>query len=516
MNTKALLTAALLIPFLPLSHAQAVEPRLNAPSFLPFHIAPQNGWSGFYGTELPTAHVSGFGREHFATYLTIATGPYNTNMYGTQGASFTGLLVNDECRVEGPINFGRTPFTQIHSLYQTRTQALHSCIRMRVHDVTGIKPAEPQVACNVETITPYEAIAKGGVCYFMIVPGAAFNITYELDPECSSQEKLASLNFAAHDITAFSGFYISGDASGHSSSLLPLGSTTLRLSTEASGKNFPLSTKMGEGVPLWPARYETEFHMGDVRINNAGEGRSAISTSILISNACEKTCTNGICESPCDYPTAVGSQVMLEELHTNGHVSLLDIWYTGTNAPAQWQGALSSSRYVNYPFFAPGKRFRITADLTYLTMFHQLYKEGFKQLLVDIGILRADPTKPTRPLPPIATLDTIKTLSQIPQVPQFPLLGDNGVTDYSLTLNALRSLIQLMGWPPYYTEACYGTKCVPATHGGAKTLVGVDFSIESIAPDGSAQLSKMELWRKSTFLPSYHIETDTLPKVRCR
>ena len=71
-------------------------------------------------------------------------------------------------------------------------------------------------------------------------------------------------------------------------------------------------------------------------------------------------------------------QISLSEIRSDGRPLLLDQWYSGGIAPAFWQGFLPASRELPFIHFRAGQRYRLEADLTYLSMYHRLFKEGFK------------------------------------------------------------------------------------------------------------------------------------------
>jgi len=234
----------------------------SVPEAVHLHIAPQSGWAGSVGTILPVASFSGFPADDFNRWLTLATGPEFVNLLGGHSAAFTGKLNPDKCSVQDvPFPMALRTWDSKQSLYQLQTRQLNACVQFRIRDAAGISPAGEHPACEVFPVDNYEVIARGGLCYFRINPNSAFTVRYEINPECTNKDNFARLELEPSDIFAYSGFYISGDASGRSTLLRPLGSGALRFSIESSADETPLSIDMGEGAPRWPIQAFPEVHM---------------------------------------------------------------------------------------------------------------------------------------------------------------------------------------------------------------------------------------------------------------
>lgn len=411
----------------------------SIPEFVHLHVSTERGWSGSVGTLPPTASFAGFNDDDAGSWFTLATGPEFVNLLGGHSAAFTGQLNPDNCSV------GETPFpvtlqTWDNKLdfYRLQTRQLNRCVQFRIKDMAGLNPASVQPACSVTTLSDTEAVANGGLCYFRINPNSSFTVQYEVSPECTDENLFSSLELQPLDIFAYSGFYMSGDASGRSTSLRALGSAALRFSIEAPSRDVALSVNMGEGSPRWPVVAFPDVHMSELIIQkNSDESRMV--TRLFIKNSCDDAN-----ESACRFSLPIGVQYTLKEILPTGSLRTLDQWYAGGVSPAFWEGFFPSQRDVKNFQFKEGSRYRLEADLTYLSIYHRLFKEGFKNFLIQQGVWTIDPDAPLLPIPPIARmlgLDALKPNSPLPVVS--PLVP-GGSNDFQLELNQMRALLK--GW----------------------------------------------------------------------
>lgn len=483
----------------------------SIPASLHLHISPAGGWSGSVASVAPTASFSGFPQADLGRYFTITTGPEFINIVSGRSASFTGQLAPDRCRVaDAPLPLVQRDWDAKINLYQKQTRQLHSCVQIRIHDPSGVRPAVDQEACQVSLVNDREAVVSGGVCFFQISPVSNFQLTYELNPECSDPARFAALQLEPLDISAFAGFYVSGDASGRSPNLKPLGTTNLRFSIEASEPTVHMSTDMGPGVPRWPVVVEPDVHIGTFEIFRADEASRAVLTSSLFAQ--------NLCDDPerveCNFGFPLGSQFNLKEIRSDGRTALLEQWYSGGLVPAYWQGFLPATRELSFSAFKAGRRYRLEADLTYFSMYYRLFKENLKNYLISLGLLKIDPDQPLMPLQPIATIPGLKGLSPAAQLPNLQPLTPGGVTDMSVELNNLRRMVTDINWPPFYEKVCGPNGCAQALNGQARLKVGVDFTIDGFE-GGKAKTSDLRIWRQSAFLPEYDQSTPSMMRPDC-
>jgi hypothetical protein len=334
-------------------------------------------------------------------------------------------------------------------------------------------------------------------------------VQYELDPDCTEEKNFQRLGLEPLDMFAYSGFYISGDPTGRSRLLIPLGSSTLRFSIEAPPESVPLSVNIGAGNPRWPVRAFPDVHMAEMDIRKKNE-RTNVLTRLFFTNAC-----NDGNQASCQFSLPIGAQFTIQELLPSGKTHTLDQWYAGGVSPAAWEGFFGSQREISGFEFAAGKRYRLEADLTYLSIYHRLFKDGFKSLLIQRGLWTLDPNAPLVPIPPIAHLPALDSLSTTPPLPVVSPLAPTGGNDFQLELNQMRALLKGVDWPPYIEEMCGPEKCANALSGQAKLKVGVEFTLLGFE-DGIGKTADYRVWRESSFAPEYNTPAQALMKAECK
>ncbi|NBO39301.1 hypothetical protein EBU99_12045 [bacterium] len=482
----------------------------SIPKFIHLHVSPNRGGSGSVGTLPPVATFAGFSNDDVGRWLTLANGPEFVNLLGGHSAAFTGRLNPDSCSV-GDVPFPMALQTWDNKLdfFQLQTRQLNECVQFRIRDAAGIAASPEQPACNVTAINQYEAIAKGGLCYFRINPNSAFSVQYELNPECTNAQNFQKLELKPLDIFAYSGFYISGDASGRSTLLKPLGSGALRFSIEASAEQIPLSVDMGEGSPRWPVQAFPDVHMAEMDIQSKGR-ESRLLTRLFLRNSC-----NAENDIACRFSLPIGVQYTVKEILPTGAERMIDQWYAGGVSPAFWEGFFPSQRDVTNFEFKPGRRYRLEADLTYLSLYHRLFRDGFKSFLIQRGLWDIDPNSPLIPLRPVARMPGLDALKPNDALPVVSPLAPGGGNDFQLELNQMRALLTGIDWPPYFEEMCGPEKCAKAQTGQAKLKVGVEFTLEGFV-DGVAKTKDYRVWRESSYSPEYNNNSQTIIRAVCQ
>lgn len=482
----------------------------SIPSLIHLHVAPERGWSGNVGTELPRASFAGFDNADVGRWLTLATGPEFVNLAGSHSVAFTGKLAPDRCRaVNAPLPLTFKSWDEKQAQYAEQTKVLNQCVVLRVHDSSGIRPADQHPACEIQKVNDKEVLAQGGLCYFRINPNSFFTVSYELSQKCSHASDVNSRLTQSNDIFSSTSFYISGDSSGRSNLLKPLGSGVLRFSVEAPQLATALSVDMGEGAPRWPVEAFPDVHMGDLIIEGKPED-ARLTSQIYIKNACSVERN-----AACSAALPVGAQYSLKEIRPDGSTRMFDQWYTGGVAPVGWEGFLSAQRNMTHFSLKAGNRYRLEADLTYLSIYYRLFKDGFKNYLIQRGQWTINSDSPLIPIPPIALMPGLTAFQPTAPLPVTSYLTPGGKQDFQLELNQLRAMLTGVDWPPYYEEMCGIRGCIRAQSGLAKLKVGVDFRFRGFDVSGD-KIDELKISRESTFQSEYNTPVNALFKAECK
>lgn len=483
----------------------------SIPASIRLHVSPQGGWSGNTSAVPPAVFFGGFNDTAVGSYLTLATGPEFINSVSRFSASFTGILAPDRCQiVDAPIALALRDWDYKQQLYQKQTRQLQSCVQIRVHDTGGILPAPDQKHCKVAMINENEAVVSGGLCYFMVSSKSNFVLKYEIQTQCADEQQFSAAGLEPLDIFGLAGFYLSGDSSGQSPNLVPLGSTGLRMTIEPTEPSVKLSTDMGIGNPRWPVVAYPDVHMGSFEIIQESQSATAGLNHLLFAQSGCRDESN----QECNFHFPLGMQMNLREVGPDGSTTLLDQWYFGGVVPPFWQGFIPGARQVSNVALRSGHRYRLEADLTFSSMYYRLFRDGFSNFMINQWNWSIDPTQPLGPLQPVATIPALKAMSPNRPLPDLPPLLSGGASDLAVQLSRLRSLLTDIDWPPVYEQMCGANGCVRAVDGQAKLKVGVDFTIDGFV-DGKAQTSNLRSWRESAFLPEYNQTTNALMRPQC-
>jgi hypothetical protein len=482
----------------------------SIPESVHLHVSPERKWAASLGLMPAKATFAGFGNADLGRWLTLANGPEFVNINGAHSAAFAGKLIPNRCTVANPpIPVTLQSWDDKQDFYGQQTRMLNHCVNLRVSDTAGIFPAEQHPACTITPVNDKEVIANGGLCYFRINPSSSFTISYEINPECTESDNLNTLGMKPQDIFAYSGFYISGDATGRSNLLKPLGSSVLRFSAEPDSESVPLSSDMGEGSPRWPVLAYPEIHMGEPEIQ-VKDRDSRLITKLFFKNSCPTES-----DTSCRYSVPIGIQYTLKEIRSDDRAYTVDQWYAGGVSPAYWEGFFPSQRDATNFEFKQRHRYRLEADLTYLSLYHRLFKEGFKNYLIQLGQWNIDPNAPLLPIPPIARMPSLDTLKSNTPLPVLKPLLPAQSNDLQLEFNQLRSLLIGLDWPPYYETMCGSEACAKALSGKAKMKVGLDFTFDKVE-DGRGKIKDFRVWRESTYAEEYSRQPESLMKADCQ
>jgi hypothetical protein len=162
----------------------------------------------------------------------------------------------------------------------------------------------------------------------------------------------------------------------------------------------------------------------------------------------------------------------------------------------------------------PGHKYSIEIDLAYPDQYFNVFKQGFRQYLVDVADV-ADALVSAG----FGTLPTLKPLpgaGGLPDIPIMPPLGgllDNRV-DVGDALSTLNRLVKFNGWPPFYESLCQGDRCVDIRANKNTYKVGAEFEIVDFI-EGEAALRGVTLWRKSALRGDARKSFPSTASLRC-
>lgn len=510
----------ILVLFFVVTSSHAVD--IDVPK-KPFNLATAPG-RGMTIRNVPAESitVTGFKRGEVRKHLMLAHGPEYINIKYQTTSSFLGSLGNNYCKLKNTEVSNPRDYEAKAAYFKKQSDVMRMCLQYRVtdHGQLPIRYVSTQPDCKIEKVDSHTVVATGGLCYFQINRKSSFSVRYELNPKCSDMEYLKWNNIDPMDFFIFSGFYIAGDASGHSMDLTPLDAAKIRLTVEPWGDSLPMSIPYPFS-PMWPTRVSTDYHMGNVRIfkNNDRKRAQVVEASLIASNLCGRSCNGPNCASVCDFHSVLGAEMKLYELNSAGEPLFLDLWYAGGMVPAQWEGFLPTSRVLQFDAIVPGRRYRVEASLSYPDMYYRLFKKGFEQLLIDLSTYKNgySLTGGGRSLPTLTPLEPLRSSNnQLPLLkPYRGLTSANGLADIWTALDTLNNQFHIVGWPPFYEEYSRNGKTRNILDGSNEITISMDFTVKEFEPNKEAVLSDFVIRRSSNTLRNYSKRLDKQPYIDC-
>jgi hypothetical protein len=458
-------------------------------------------------TDKSQTSIGGFKPAEFRKFLLVATGPQIVTGNYTTVSSFISSIGDDQCTIKNS-PFVPQDFPGRKAQFEELSRTVNSCLRTRVYDFgpTRGRPARNQRFCTLEKTADGGFLVNGGLCFFEVTPGSEFKISYEWNPTCLQPSSLQAQGINPQDFRVFSGFYLSGDASGQSLDLTPLGANTLRMLIEPSEKHLPISVDFGNTNGRWPIVTRSDVHFVEPRILMPEGIDHSVEQGILVKNTCTGQSWNGFLAGSCDFPFALGAQMTIGELLPNGEEIVMDYWFGGGVAPSQWDGIVPTLRRTKTLKLEIGKRYRITADMSYPDQYYRMFRKGFNQLLIDNSLLDGSLGQAglgsVPSLTPIKGTRVLADLGVIPGLPALGLANDTSEIIYGV-LESLNALLGFEGWPPFYEKWCNGGNCRGLLANDNSLKMTSEFTITGVDGGGVATLSDLRITRSSNLWPTY-------------
>ncbi len=460
--------------------------------------------------------LSKFEREHVRRFFMLATGPESADVRYNFGSSFFGELGDNQLRITNAPYSNLQTYEDRAAVYKKQSETLWQCVRYVVKDLgpRGIRLPKDQKGCRFSQPDSETVVASSGLCFFEIDLGSTFTVSYELNPNCLQRDFLEQHKISPTDFFVFSGYYIAEDASGSSMNIDPIAQSRLHLSVEPWNKTIPLSADFGPDFPRWSASFGYDVHAGPIKLFNNSDGQQLLEVPLLTNNRCPDTCVNNACASICNFSVALGTQSQIARITPSGKLQTLDSWFTGATIPAQWEGFLPAQRTFPTPLLKAGERYRISMDLSYPDAYFRLFRDGFKEfaLQVDAYAAGSDITGTFQPLPTLSPLRSLDgKLANFPTLTELPRWG-SFVRSLS-PLEAMKRLLTLGDWPPYYEKACLAGKCGAASTKETALTLQVDFTVFDSQDGQPATLGNFVVRRYSKLGTSYETSVEKLPDV---
>ena len=449
-------------------------------------------------------------------YLMIALGPevieFEDNV---RGLNFNGNFGAKKCELtDNPFSRPATHETR-ENKFNEEWKLIKSCIDVIVED-EGPRPLEApekQVGCELRKLSKNKASFNGGFCFFKPNFGSTYKVRLQAKSECTSKAAIAKLSLKTYELLAGINFYTSGDASGSSVNLTALSNTKIKLTINPLKNILSSSEDYGLNYPTWPEIWSMpDVHFSRMKLNKTGNDRIEIEMPMLVDNNCSARCSDGVCQSACDYSQPIVGEFSLYEL-IKGKVELITSWHDGGIAPGKFQGIIKGLKNeVPQSYFESGKTFRIEAVFIDPKYDYEIFKKRIRSILNNfrqrIGSIGNSGIPGIQPIPPINDSRSLPSLGKIPD-----LVFDRSINEIDRQVELLRSYLSYRLWPPFYTNLCHEDRCVP-TNDGFMSL-SVDFKIKDNISENELTYEVINISRKSLLVPEYEKIAFPNPEVRC-
>lgn len=402
---------------------------------------------------------------------------------------------------------------------EEKWKAIKSCYRIVVKDEEGqtIRLPQKQPGCAYQLNSKDEFEFSGGYCFFSPMENSSYHVSFKLKDECLDYEGLRKLDVKVVDLQAVLNFYSAGDSTGTSLDLTAIKSYPLRFSVSPNEELFSSSDIFGYTTPQFPANfYLPDTHLGVPEAKRSSNGKIVLLTPLWSDNNCSETCSNGYCQSLCDYSQPLSGEIAFSELSATGKVSDSDLnWFQGGVILPHYQGEISGTTHeISGENFQVGKVYRIIMTFNDPKFDFQSFKKEYQK--------KIQPT--SQGLPPIgsSSIPTIPLLGVIGAPPLIPEIIRIGEINFSTMINsAFQALLGSFGdffkykyWPPHFKEICHeGCTSINDKY----LILSMDFHVKGIdSESGEYDLEVLRISRTSPFLKSYERFNPQMPKINCK
>jgi hypothetical protein len=409
--------------------------------------------------------------------------------------------------------------------YPTRRQYLNekwntikSCYRIIVKDEGGkpIQFPEKQPGCKYQVNSQNEIEFNGGYCFLSPTDSSSYHISFKVKDECLDYEGLRKLNIKVSDFQSVLNFYSAGDASGSSLDLIALKSFPLRFNISPNEDIFPASDVFGLSTPQFPANfYLPDTHLGTPEVSRSIRDKVILRLPLWADNTCSERCSNGFCQSLCDYSQPLTGEVSLYELDKEGKILPSGLtWFQGGVILPRYQGEISGTVYeFSEKNFKMGKIYRLIMTFNDPKFDFQSFKEEYKNKLLRTA--QGLPSLGSSTIPTIPQLGVVGVTPQIPEIVQIGNLNFSTriASSFESLMDSFGDFFKFKYWPPYFRDICHH-ECSAIKD---KYLVlSVDLRIKSIQEDsGQYDLEVLSLTRTSRLLGDYVKRNPAMPKIKC-
>jgi len=296
-------------------------------------------------------------------FLMVALALRTSRINGrTADISFVKKLNDDSCHLRNNPFPESQGFQERFAHFNHQFDLLRACAYYDISEINGndIELPDLQPAARIDRVDHRHIRAQGDFVFVKIKRNSRFAIGVGLKQECMDRNFLKQMHLEPSELQALLNTYVSGDSSGSSTNLMPIGSSRVRFVLAAGSDLMPVGS-MDQRVesPSWPVTFKTGVEFGSLSIHSQNDSRLKIDFAPLVDNFARTRCVNGICSVENSFSAPIAGLVELVDLGRSRN-RVFDSWYFGASAPGQYQGFVESvSRYLDAGLMSVGKRYSV-------------------------------------------------------------------------------------------------------------------------------------------------------------
>ena len=475
--------------------------------------------SGLFSSEMQqsiSTYVNRCGSES-GKFLMLTLGAARANYYSDVfDISTDGKLFPNICTLEGLPVARKLSFADNQANMLQNYQAIRSCLFFRVEDIGGqiLELPQNQTSCKVRINNPASADVTGDFCFFKIKATSEFKITPLINPECENGEFYNQNKINPQDVQSVLNIYVTGDSSGMSSEINPVGSRQIHWHLQPPNELMSLISNFENEDLKFPAEYNVDTHLGEVEVKSSSLGTD-IYLSNFIQNLSLEKCIRSLCSSPSWYLHPVFEQVDFFERDTNGKFEIIDTWYGGGYAQPAWEGLMKiGTHHMSGYNIREGHQYKIELTLTDPLDDYLMYLNWAKQMLIRLPEIGEN--SDLQKLEVLAPLQQLRLISSLPALPAVGSAINLG--DLQKIIADLNKLVGSRAWPDSYELVCDPLRinCIRSASRKYHTKIIFEFKVGPLNPQTKAwKIEEMITTKDSPIFQKYRKILTQLPYLKC-
>lgn len=373
----------------------------------------------------------------------------------------------DKCRIENLKEIKGTTKDDRNKRLQHRRHLVNHCISFDVRDdsETGLElPKEGQPGCSLTRVDENTANFYGFFCFFKPKIDSKFTITPKVAPKCLEENFYKENKFELQDILGTLEMYAAGDATGRSSKLEFLKDVKFRLSMNPDGVIATNKSRFSD-VPKWPVNWKVrDIKAGKINIVPNSAEILKLNVPIFVNNQCEeKTCTDGLCTSSCEYTQPVASELTLFDITNPKKEEYIKSWFDGGIAPAKWAGMINGTGIdLSTSSLEDGHKYKIEIAMDDQEFNYMMYKGQIESRLTLNPSTIPNLTREGTKFAALNPFNEIQVFKELPKFPVFDMIKFSGSNHVGVknTVNSISRVFKNTVWPPYFDNYCSEGRCV--------------------------------------------------------